>query len=322
MPRPSWLQQKEQEWQQLTALLEKAELGSFQLAPNEIRTLGLLYRSLTIDLSRVRTDKALHHLEPYLNHLLQRCHGRLYERPPTTWSQIRGFFTTDFPRCFRRNWRPIGLAFVVFALGMMVAMVTVHTAPETETYFLPPDLISQLDHGTLWTDTMQANPSQSSFLMTNNIRVAINAFAFGILFGVGTLGLLFHNGLFAVGGPLQVCFEHGIGWRLVQFMLAHGVIELSTIFIAGGAGMMIGFACLLPGDLPRWEAVRLKSKDSIILIAGCVPLLIIAGLIEGLVSLNADVPAVIRLAVALASAVGLIGYLGFGGKSDDRAYDR
>jgi uncharacterized membrane protein SpoIIM required for sporulation len=195
-------------------------------------------------------------------------------------------------------------------------MATVHSNPETETYFLPQTIIQQLDRGTLWTDNMKANPSESSFLMTNNIRVAFNAFAFGILFGVGSLLLLFHNGLFAFGGPLQVCIQHGMGNRLVNFMIAHGVIELTTIFIAGGAGMLIGFALLFPGDLPRWQAVRVKSKEATILIAGCVPLLVIAGMIEGMVSLNRHVDTPTRIAVAASSALFLIAYLGFSGRKE------
>jgi uncharacterized membrane protein SpoIIM required for sporulation len=223
----------------------------------------------------------------------------------------------EFPRCFRKNFALIALAFVMFTVGSIIAMITVKANPETETYFLPQGIIAQLDRGILWTDNMRANPSESSFLMTNNIRVAFNAFAFGVLFGVGTLLLLFHNGLFAFGGPLQVCIQHGMGDRLIKFMMAHGVIELTTIFIAGGAGMMIGFALLFPGDLLRWQAVRTKSREAIILIAGCVPLLIIAGIIEGMVSLNQAVDTPTRVTVALISALFLVAYLGFSGKAID-----
>lgn len=309
-----WIQAQEPRWQRLEALLNKAQTGAATLPPAEIRELGLLYRSLILDLSRAQSQPEARHLEPYLNNLAQRCHGRVYERPPASWRDVSHFFLRDFPRCFRKNAPLIGLAFLLFSAGSLLALLTVHLDPRTETYFLPRPVIDQLDQGVLWTDNMQANPSESSFLMTNNIRVAFNAFTFGVLFGVGTLVLLFHNGLFAFGGPLQVCFKHGMGWRLLNFMLAHGVIELTTIFIAGGAGMLMGFALLFPGELPRWQAVRAKSKEAIILIAGCVPLLVIAGIIEGMVSLNQAVPPVARLAVALASAVGLVAYLGFSGR--------
>ncbi len=309
-----WIQAQEPHWQRLETLLSKAQPNTASLPPEEIRELGLLYRGVILDLSRAQSQPEAQHLEPYLNNLVQRCHGKVYERPPASGKDVANFFLRDFPRCFRKNAGLIALAFALFTAGTLLAMLTVHLDPRTETYFLPRPVIDQLDKSVLWTDNMQANPSESSFLMTNNIRVAFNAFTFGVLFGVVTLLLLFHNGLFAFGGPLQVCFNHGMGWRLLNFMLAHGVIELTTIFIAGGAGMLIGFALLFPGELPRWQAVRVKSKEAIILIAGCVPLLVIAGIIEGMVSLNQAVPPVARLAVALASAVGLIAYLGFSGR--------
>lgn len=314
MSHKRWLKEQEPRWQRLEVLLEKSQQATLFLPPEEIREMGLLYRGVINDLARAQSQSEANHLEPYLNNLAQRCHGRVYERPPASWKEIANFFLRDFPRCFRKNFVLIALAFVLFVIGTAVAMLTVHFNPQTETYFLPPSVIQQLDKGTLWTDTMQANPSESSFLMTNNIRVAFNAFTFGILFGVGTLILMFHNGLFAFGGPLQVCFRHGMGWKLLNFMLAHGVIELTTIFIAGGAGMMIGFALLFPGDLARWAAVRAKSKEAILLIAGCVPLLVIAGIIEGMISLNHEVSSAARLIVAITSAIGLIAYLGLSGR--------
>lgn len=315
MAPPKWLREQEPKWQRLEALLNQSRQSAATLKPEEIREMGLLYRGVINDLSRTQSSAEYQHLEPYLNNLVQRCHGRVYERPPNTWRDVAQFFLVDFPRCFRKNSLLIGLAFLMFALGSAIAMSTVHYNPETETYFLPQETINQLDRGILWTDGMQAAPSESSFLMTNNIRVAINAFAFGTLFGVGTLLLLFHNGLFAFGGPLQVCMRHGMGFRLINFMIAHGVIELTTIFIAGGAGMLIGFAILFPGDLPRWQAVREKSREALVLIMGCFPLLVVAGLIEGLISLNRHVDTSFRIAVAVLSAICLILYLGFSGRT-------
>jgi uncharacterized membrane protein SpoIIM required for sporulation len=97
-------------------------------------------------------------------------------------------------------------------------------------------------------------------------------------------------------------------------MIPHGVIELTTIMIAGGAGMMMGFSLLFPGQSSRWDALRQRGQDAMILISGCVPLLIIAGIIEGMVSLNADVSDPVRIVISATTAVLLIVYLGFFGR--------
>jgi uncharacterized membrane protein SpoIIM required for sporulation len=309
-----WFIEQEPHWDRLETLLAKSRHSMAVLSPAEIREMATLYREAVTDLSRAQASPEFQHLEPYLNNLVQRGHGRVYEHPPARFRDVAHFFLNDFPRCFRKNIMLIILATFMFLLGSAIAMIIVRTNPETETFFLPPPVIAQLDQGVLWTDRTQANPSESSFLMTNNIRVAFNAFAFGIVFGVGSLLLLLHNGLFAFGGPLQVCIQHGMGGRLLNFITAHGVIELTTIFIAGAAGMLIGFTLLFPGDLPRWQAVRLKAKESLVLILGCVPLLVIAGLIEGMISLNRNVGSTERTVVAIASAVFLVVYLGFSGQ--------
>lgn len=318
MSNRSWLNEQEPQWQRLEGLLTRSQGSLKQLPPAEMRELALLYRGVINDLSRVRSTPALHHLEAYLNNLAQRCHGRVYEKPPAAWGDVLRFFVQDFPRCFRKNALLIGLAALMFILGTIVAMITIHHDPATERYFLPTPVIADLDQGILWTDKTHANPSESSFLMTNNIRVAINAFAFGVLFGVGTLVLLFQNGLFAFGGPLQVCIHHGMGQKLLTFIVAHGVIELTTIFIAGGAGMLIGFALLFPGDLLRWQAVREKSSEALVLIMGCFPLLVLAGMIEGMISLNQSVGLSFRLVVAVISVIFLVIYLGFCGREKKR----
>ena len=313
-----WSQSQEVCWQRLEALLQRAGQGKATLSDEELRELSLLYLSAVNDLSRAQSQPDAQHLEPYLNSLVQRCHYLVHEHPPARFRDIRQFFLKDFPRCFRKNGAYVALAFFMFLLGTLLALLTVHFHPEAETYFLPSFIIQELDHGRLWTEHTQANPSQSSFLMTNNIRVAFNAFAMGILLGVGTLLLLFYNGLFAFGGPLAVCIRHGMGGKLLTFVSAHGVIELFTVFIAGGAGMMVGFALLFPGALSRWEAMKERGREALVLITGCIPLLVIAGLIEGMVSLNQQVSTGIRLLVALASALFLIVYLGFSGRGLNR----
>lgn len=314
MTSKRWLREQEPKWQRLEALSHQAQHTKALLSAEEMREMTLLYLSTVNDLSRTQSHAEYRHLEPYLNSLVQRCHNQVYERPPTRSADVWQFFVADFPQCFRKNALFIGLAFLMFILGTTLALLTLHFHPETESYFLPPATIQDLDQGRLWTDHIQANPSQSSFLMTNNIRVAIHAFALGTLFGIGTLLLTFHNGLFAFGGPLAVAMHHGMGFRLLAFVSAHGVIELSTIFIAGGAGMLIGFAMLFPGPMSRWQAMKSRGHEALILIMGCVPLLVIAGIIEGMVSLNQHVSVSTRLGVAGASAIALIAYLGFVGR--------
>lgn len=296
-------------WKRAETLLEQGGKTGNGLTSDELRELGLLYRSLIHDLSRARSDGSHHHLVPYLNQLAHQVHSRVYQNEPTRWRDILRFFTHQFPQAYWRQSHWITLSFAVFCVGAALAMAMVAMDSESYRYFLPDTTVAQLAEGKLWVKGEEGALSQSSFLMSNNIGVAVRSFSFGVVFGFGTLFFMVFNGMFAFGGPLMVTAQYGLADDLLYFMIAHGVIELTTIFIAGGAGMAIGFALLFPGDLPRWAAVRQRSRDALVLVMGCIPLLIFAGLVEGLLSLENDVPNEVRVAVGVLSGLFFFGYL-------------
>ncbi|MDX2085083.1 MAG: stage II sporulation protein M [Candidatus Melainabacteria bacterium] len=312
-----WFAKRFAYWQKLEALLKQKRLD--RLPEKDLRWLLRSYPYHLSDTVRSRSYPGLSHLAPYLGQLLYRLHTRLYTRPPARLADILTHVWVTFPRCVRRNLGLILLAACILFAGVFLAMWTVHQDPETAAYFMPQQVIDQLAEGKLWMDGESGAPHQSAFLLTNNIKVAIMAFAFGVFFALGTLLLLFYNGLQALGGPLQLAMEYGIGHRLLAFILPHGVIELSCIFFAGAAGMKIGFSLLFPGDRHRWDAARRAVPDAMTLITGCIPLLIVAGCIEGMISLNQAIGLLPRLLIALASILFLLVYLGLGGRSSARS---
>jgi uncharacterized membrane protein SpoIIM required for sporulation len=109
------------------------------------------------------------------------------------------------------------------------------------------------------------------------------AFAAGIVAGVGTLLLLFENGL-QFGVISTACSQAHMALDLFGFVAAHGSLELPSIFIAGGAGLRLGTALLFPGMLPRRDSLALGAKQAVRLLAGVVPLLVIAGILEAFLS--------------------------------------
>jgi uncharacterized membrane protein SpoIIM required for sporulation len=156
--------------------------------------------------------------------------------------------------------------------------------------------------------------------MTNNIRVSFLAFAGGVLLGLLTVYVLIVNGL-QIGGILGLCAQFGLADELLTFVVGHGVIELSVIFVAGGSGLQLGWALLRPGPYRRRDALVRAGRRAVRLVAGCVPLLIIAGLIEGFISPSA-LPATLKANVGLISGVLLYTYWLKAGKSERQAADR
>jgi uncharacterized membrane protein SpoIIM required for sporulation len=161
-------------------------------------------------------------------------------------------------------------------------------------------------------------PVMASGIIANNVQVTFVAFAGGILAGIGTVLALVFNGVL-LGGVAAAFANQGQSLHLWTFVLPHGIIELMAIAIAGGAGLWLGSALWMPGRRTRREALTMRGREAVGLIAGTTLLLIVAGLIEGFVS-PAPIPRAAKLGFALLTAVLLALYLLFGGRAtEDRA---
>src|SRR5262249_18332019 len=126
-------------------------------------------------------------------------------------------------------------------------------------------------------------PLASSAIMTNNISVGFVSFAFGITAGLGTIYMMVFNGLM-MGVVGMACHLSGMSLKLWGFVASHGVLELPSIFIAGGAGFRIAAGLLFPGYLPRKESLVRAGNEAVQLLLGTIPMLVIAGILEAFVS--------------------------------------
>src|SRR5690606_38807772 len=136
----------------------------------------------------------------------------------------------------------------------------------------------------LWTDIAPATRSAASaMILTNNIQVTFLTFAGGITAGLFTAWILVYNGL-NIGGIFGLLQAHDLSPGLAEFVVAHGFIELSVIFVAGGCGLSMGDALLRPGLQSRPAALIQRARAAVMVILGCAPLLVIAGIIEGFIS--------------------------------------
>jgi uncharacterized membrane protein SpoIIM required for sporulation len=164
-----------------------------------------------------------------------------------------------------------------------------------------------------WENLNEANQIGASAILTNNIQVTIYTFAFGALFGVGTLFYLAYNGA-NIASVVALTYGAGFGNDLVTFMVGHGVIELTCIFIAGGAGLLIGSALVMPGDLSRADALKSRGKDAVRLMMGVALLLVLAGIIEGFIS-PAPIRPAIKFSIAAITGLALYSYLLVAGRA-------
>jgi Uncharacterized membrane protein len=319
MSTERFIDNKKTAWQRLEQLLTLLDSTSLsKLSREEVRELGRIYRRTASDLAIARAESRDPRLINYLNSLVIRAHGRIYRADAQGGQRIRGFYTREFPRTFRRTWRYTLLAFLVFMLFSVVGFVGSYNDPDfSELMGVSPAfrelVIETKTHW--WEDLNSANQVGASSILTHNIQVTVYTFAFGALFGVGTLLYLAFNGA-NIASVLALTYREGFGNDLVTFMVAHGVIELSCIFMAGGAGLLIGSAMIMPGDLSRGEAIKKNGKEAVRLMMGVATLLIIAGLIEGFIS-PAPIDPRIKFSIAALTGIGLYSYLLLVGRGEE-----
>lgn len=315
MPSDRFISQRKNAWQRLEDLLKMLDHASLRrLGREEVRELGRIYRRTASDLAIARAESRDPRLVNYLNSLVIRAHGRIYRADAQGGKRVRRYFTHELPQTFRRTWRYTFLAFTVFSVFAVLSFVITKYDPEfSELVGVSPSFRElTIETKTHWWESLNdANQQGASFIMTNNIQVTIYTFAFGALAGLGTLFYMAYNGA-AIASVLALTYNAGFGNDLVTFMVGHGVIELSCIFIAGGAGLLIGSAMIMPGDLTRADALRTRGMEAVRLMIGVALLLVVAGTIEGFVS-PAPIDPRIKYSIAALTGLALYSYLLFVG---------
>ncbi|MBN1283996.1 MAG: stage II sporulation protein M [Anaerolineae bacterium] len=287
--------------------------GRNTLSAAEARELGMLYRAVTSDLALARRDYPNQRVTLFLNQLLTRAHSFIYQQDVSDFRQLVRYFTHTIPQTFRQTGLFTLAAFLLFVAPGLAGYQIAFANPDIAEPLGLVEVQETLAEQDIWTDIpVNQRPYASAFIMSNNIRIAILAFGGGVTFGLFSLYILAMNGLH-IGAVLGLAAHYGMGWPLFNFIIPHGVIELSVIFIAGGAGLQLGWALLNPGLYSRRDALGIAARHVLPLVVASVLLLIVAGLIEGFVS-PSDAPPTARALVAVGSGMLLYGYFGLAGR--------
>jgi uncharacterized membrane protein SpoIIM required for sporulation len=300
-----WLEKRRPHWDRLEAIVRQSgRRGTNALSYGELQELGLLYRQVASDLASIRQDPADRRLAAYLNQLLASAHNLVYMGRRAGTGGIWRFYRRTFPQVFRDTFSYTFAAFVMFLAAAVIGFLAALADASFQRFFLGPQMSDTIERRQMWTESiLTIKPLASSAIMTNNLAVSFTTFALGITAGLGTAYMMAVNGLL-IGVISAACWQAGMGLRLASFVAPHGVLELPSIFMAAGAGLLVARGLLFPGPLPRREALALYGGLGVRLALGIVPLLVIAGVIEGFVS-----PAPLPVAAKFLFATGLFGLL-------------
>lgn len=289
-----------QRWREMEDLLDRLERDpAMRLDLAQIKRLHHLYQRTSADLVRVGGLAAEPQLRLYLESLVARAFGEIHEtrRRPHRLAPFRWFFTA-FPRTFRRHWRAFQVAVAASLVGCALGGALLALEPSAKEALLPFEhllgnpserVAKEEQAGTEELAGRRGPPAGSkmtfsSYLMTHNIKVSVFCLAMGVTFGLGTLVLLFYNGVI-LGAVTFDYLRAGEGTFLAGWLLPHGSVEIPAVIIAGQAGLVLAAALIGRGDgTPLRRRLRRVSADLMTLIGGVAVLLVWAGMIESFFS--------------------------------------
>ncbi|MGK7958081.1 MAG: stage II sporulation protein M, partial [Crocosphaera sp.] len=306
-----WIARREPFWQRLDSLLKKIEKkGIKSLKASEIQELSALYRSVSADFARAKTFNLGTTLIQDLHQLTTRAYSQIYQGPRgQDWGGIWRFYRWGFPETVQKTWIYTAIATFTFCLGGLIAWWYSWSDPTFISLVVPPELITKVrDEQELWMGSIIGmEPLASSNIMINNMSVSFRIIGGGIVLGIFTLFVLFYNGLL-IGSVATLVGQNNLAYPFWAFVFPHGSLELPAIFLSGSAGLLIAKALLFPGNYKRADAFKIYGLQAAQLVFGIVPLLFVAGIIEGFFSPNPSVPDPLKYVVGLLLLILLIQY--------------
>jgi uncharacterized membrane protein SpoIIM required for sporulation len=299
--------------------MNKAKWQEFEDKLKQERTpaeeIAKMYVHLTEDLafSKGRYPKA--ELTAYLNKLALKAHNLVYQNKPERKSRIITFWRDEVPHLMYFSGRQMLYSFLLLAAGVLVGVMSgVHD----ETFarlILGDDYVDMTIRNIESGKPMGVYGSMDQigmffYITTNNIRVSFLAFMAGILSSFFVGMILFRNGVM-LGVFHYFFYQHGIFDHNILTIWLHGTIEITSIVLAGSAGLILGNGLLFPGTYPRLESLKREGKRGLKIVVGLIPFFIIAGFIESFITRYGDMPLVLKLAIILGSAFLMLYYFVF-----------
>ncbi len=329
MPRTpeQFVRARRDAWERLELLVERAQgarMGA--LSNDELHELGTLYRRTSADLARAQTrynsTSAGQELVRTLNALVRRAHAQIYAAPAASHgspASAWNWLFYGFPAAFRRHWRAIAFAALLLYGPALAAYVAVWSDSANTPLFVDQSVVKTVEErakkklvtgwgGNTSYKGVVESPEISGFIMINNIKVSIMAVALGVTAGLGTGYVLISNGMM-LGSLAAVATNNNVDYLFWSVILPHGILELTAIAIAGGAGFVLARAIYAPGDLPRRDALKIAGGEAAQLLAGVAAMLVVAGLIEGFIT-PADIPPAMKMGFAALTGLAMTVYLG------------
>jgi uncharacterized membrane protein SpoIIM required for sporulation len=270
------------------------------------------FTELVNDLGYAKTFYPQSKVTQYLNGLASKIYLGIYKNKREEFSRIWRFWKTELPLTVRRHHRELLYAFLLFT---SFAVMAAFSAAQDQTFVrgvLGNGYVEMTEENIARGDPFGVYKDKSKFQMflaiaLNNVKVSFMVFVGGFLLSIGTVWMLFQNGMM-LGAFQTFFFLKDLGWQSVLVVWVHGTLEISAIIIAGGAGLIVGNSILFPGTHKRLHSLKRGAKDGLKLMVGLVPVFIVAAFLEGFITRYSTMPKGISISILASSFAFIIWY--------------
>lgn len=270
------------------------------------------FTELVNDLGYARTFYPHSAVTRYLNGLASRIYLGIYKNKREQASRILRFWKIELPLVIRKYHREILYSFIIFAL---FALMAAFSAAHDETFVrgvLGDQYVDMTEDNIAKGDPFGVYKSDGQLAMflriaVNNIKVSFFVFIAGLFVSLGSVWLLFRNGVM-LGAFQYYFFARGLGWKSILVIWIHGTLEISSIIIAGGAGLVLGNSILFPGTYKRIYSLKQGARDGLKMLIGLIPLFTVAAFLEGFVTRYSGMPVWLSLGILCFSLSFIIWY--------------
>jgi uncharacterized membrane protein SpoIIM required for sporulation len=302
-----FIKNNSERWKEVELFL--SQKTSFQ----EPDKLAELFIQLTDDLSYSKTFYPQSRTTQYLNALASKLHQSVYKNKKEKRSRIITFWKYELPNVFYKRRKELLISFTIFFIAILIGVISSFGDSGFVRLILGDSYVNMtlenIDKGDPLAVYKQMNGVDMFMGITfNNIRVSFMAFMAGLLLSVGTVLLLLTNGIM-LGTFHHLFFEKGLLFKSLCVIWIHGTLEISSIIVAGAAGLILGNSILFPKTYSRRQSFLISAKDGVKMIIGLIPLFITAGFLESFITRLTEMPIIINILIIGSSLTFIIWYV-------------
>lgn len=271
-----------------------------------------LFIQITDDLSYARTFYSNRSVRLYLNKLAQDIFHKLFSKNKKQKSFFKDFWLEELPSVMYYHRTELLVSFTTLIIAIGIGLLTYMHDNEFAAKILGDTYLQMTAENIAKKDPMAVYKSMSpvqmfNHIVINNLRVDIITFFFGIIFSIGSIFVLIHNGLML--SAFQFYFiKQGLFWESFLAVWLHGTLEISAMVICGAAGIVLGKGLVFPGTYSRSQAFFSSAQRATKIFIAVLPITIVAAIIEAFLTRYTETPAIIRFIFILFSLGFILAY--------------